>query len=445
MAAVSAAMPFLDVPLFAMSLTVVISWMFLIFAFIKGQENKVEAELADQSKKTIESSAPTIGVHESDVGEKAGLINDLELLRAENKLSSQKFEELNSKYQKLIEASSQFNLKQRESNRSSKSADNRFGVDKLALQLKSLEKVRSEQNANISAQEELMRRVLTLLPLIERQFKLVETQTQNSALEINEKARYVFVKAQDHLKESKEIHLQFSGGDRAGHGMSHASVVNQAMSFLGELMVMIEESGRLNSEYAASIDEILVNTATINKITEDIQYISDQTNLLALNAAIEAARAGEHGKGFSVVAEEVRKLSDRTNQASSDITLIVGKVNKSVEMISESLKANLARNSDSKASIDKMVEDIRMKTKTSLLGFSKMVEAAVQSAEAVAHNIDQMSLSLQFDDAVRHEIESAILPLAQIQSFIEEIINRSSSCILSEHETKKTVTATHVA
>jgi methyl-accepting chemotaxis protein len=285
MAAVSAAIPFLDVPLFAMSLAVVLSWMFLILAFIKAQENNIaEGEISDPTKIAIESTASIAGGQESVVGEKINLINELESLRIENKSTSQKFEELNNKYQKLIEASSQFNLQQKDSNRISKPTDNRFGVDRLALQLKSLEKVRSEQNANISAQEELMRKVLTLLPLIERQFKLVETQTQNSALEINEKARYVFVKAQDHLKESKEIHSQFSGGDRAGHGISHTGVVNQALSFLGELMVMIEESGRLNSEYAASIDEILVNTATINKITEDIQYISDQTNLLALNA-----------------------------------------------------------------------------------------------------------------------------------------------------------------
>ena len=118
----------------------------------------------------------------------------------------------------------------------------------------------------------------------------------------------------------------------AEHAAQGNKLAAETVTHMNELAESVEESARI-------VRELGENSKEIGSIVETISAIADQTNLLALNAAIEAARAGEHGKGFAVVADEVRKLAEGSQQAVQKIGNIIGTIQTTTDKAVETMKA----------------------------------------------------------------------------------------------------------
>ena len=138
----------------------------------------------------------------------------------------------------------------------------------------------------------------------------------------------------DHAREASDVSRESGDLSREGGGVIHS-----AANEIGHIAEAVQGS-------AKTIRELEGYSAEISAIVGVIKEIADQTNLLALNAAIEAARAGEQGRGFAVVADEVRKLAERTANSTQQITGMIDKVQSGARRAVDEMEASVKRVSD---------------------------------------------------------------------------------------------------
>lgn len=109
---------------------------------------------------------------------------------------------------------------------------------------------------------------------------------------------------------------------------------------LADIVNSLQDASQAQNVLAEDLTKVSADTEQVKEVISIISDIADQTNLLALNAAIEAARAGEHGRGFAVVADEVRKLAERTQKSLTEINATINVVIQSVTDSSEQMNKN---------------------------------------------------------------------------------------------------------
>jgi len=178
------------------------------------------------------------------------------------------------------------------------------------------------------------------------------------------------------------------------------------------------------------IHDLGTQSKQISVIANVIKEIADQTNLLALNAAIEAARAGEHGRGFAVVADEVRKLAERTTKSTQEIGSMIlsiqgGTQNAVDEMTVGREQVNEGVSKASKAG--QSISDIQTSTRSVLNALSEISDALREQSAAstlIAQNVESSSHATEENSAAMKEVVVVTDNLAILASKLKFSVNQ---------------------
>ncbi|MEM7207171.1 MAG: methyl-accepting chemotaxis protein [Pseudomonadota bacterium] len=216
--------------------------------------------------------------------------------------------------------------------------------------------------------------------------------------------------------------------DRNLPGSAEISEKNSYQTFIQEiddlLQFMVElivESSHNSMRVLQVADEILKHTKNADRLLESIEGISRQTNLLALNAAIEAARAGEAGRGFAVVAQEVRELSQNSDQFAQEIRQVIvntqSGVNHMQQVVSTAASKDMNSAFESKNQVGDMLKNVERFNSDLTEGLD--VISNLSSHLTVA--VDNAVRNLQFEDIVRQVLEHVESESNRVQNCLESV------------------------
>lgn len=234
----------------------------------------------------------------------------------------------------------------------------------------------------------------------------------------------------NNVKKIEEFSVGVS--DNASNAISQSEVVKNNMELIGERY----------SNLSSLMNRLQVISNTINKIVNTIDSIAEKINILSLNASIEAARAGESGRGFSIVADEVKKLADSSQNSASEIARIIKEMLESIQTVTASTEeVNKAINDGSvvvKSTADslsgisnsvlelndaiKNIKDIISREEQHITNIIKQVESSHNIAEENTAAAEEILASIEEQSAATEEFSATSQELVSVANRLKDMV-----------------------
>jgi len=202
--------------------------------------------------------------------------------------------------------------------------------------------------------------------------------------------------------------------------------LTQATKDVIRLTEDVQTTAHIEAEIATKIESLSAEAGQVKEVLNVISDIADQTNLLALNAAIEAARAGEHGRGFAVVADEVRKLAERTQKSlveiQTNINIMVQSINDSSEQMNKN-STHIQELADTSSRVEKSINET-----LSLMGAATMAnEKTVIDFETTGKKINEISSEINNANEIVASNARSVEEISAASSHLNEMTNQLSA------------------
>ncbi len=293
-------------------------------------------------------------------------------------------------------------------------------------------RVEAERNGAFNDIEKVYRSVaedtVRVVPVLNEQLKDVVEQTEAAAMEISERFTNIAMKANSQADTALEAIKKSddengTGGDDC---LGIEEVLSVASEHLGGMADVVVAASRSSLSAVDEMNRLSVDITEVSEIVGDIEFIASQTNLLALNAAIEAARAGEAGRGFSVVAEEVRKLSTKSNDSSCKIKGLILKILGRIDEASKGIKEMADNDVEQAESAKERVGKVLGEIVSASTKMTESVDRLVLSSRDIAADVSSLITTLQFQDITRQRVEHVMEPLCELQERMQGLLSCGS-------------------